>query len=1102
MNLNLSIIFFFLLCSSCSLIIPEEVELEFSKIPKEVDFNYHVKPILSDRCYSCHGPDEKTRKAGLRLDIEKIAFSKLQSGNRAFYSESLYKSEVAHRILSSDENEIMPPQDSNLFLNNKEKAIILKWIDQGAKWKEHWSFIKPLKHNTPKSTDELFIKNPIDNFVFKKLKENNLSFSEETTKGKILRRVSMDLTGLPPSIDEIDDFINDQRPEAYEKVVDRLLNSIASAEMLALDWMDLSRYADSHGLHADGLRTMWPWRDWVIESFSKNMPYDQFVTWQIAGDLLPNPTRDQILATAFNRNSPMTAEGGVIDEEWRLNYVFDRTETFSTAFLGLTVACAKCHDHKFDPISQKDYYQLTAFYNNINEIGMTGDDGDYGPLLALPAKETEEKLKTIENEILKKQKELKLKGKELDEFYSYANNLPKINSSEKNIFRALKRNNTIGYFPLDEIRETTKSEKKSKRIDGTKIEDVARVSIKKYIVDNNIFSSSDQLAKTVDGVKGNSLQFLIDGDYVLLEKIPNFEWTDSFSSSVWVNTNNLNPEKTQHILGTSGDKNNFTRGWDLYLDNKNHINIRFINTMPTNIIHLKTFNNIQLNKWIHLTFSYNGSGSAGGLNLYIDGKKTKLKIETDNLYKSMHPVSWSGIKKEKRAVRVGKSGRNSTGDNGKFRGKIDDVYFYSKEISPLEALSIYNSYAIKKKEEKEEKEELIKKHWIYNNPKITIIEKDLKKLREKWLQVMEPVLEVMVMREMDTPRETFLYNRGSYTEPLYAVDSKIPENLHKMDKNLPRNRLGLAKWLFSNDNPLTSRVTVNRYWQMIFGNGIVRTPTDFGVQGMLPTHPELLDWLSIYFMENNWNVKKLLKLMVMSHSYRQSSIVTKKMKEIDPDNLLLARSGSYRLPGEIIRDNALAVSGLLVKDIGGKSVKPYQPDGLWIEKSNFSIKLLNYKKTEGDSLYRRSLYTFIRRTSPPPSMNAFDATSREICTIKREITNTPLQALVLLNDPQFFEASRVLAERIQKEGGDTTLDQISYGFKLSTSRNPKPEELNLFHEFYNSQLKYYKSNPNEAMKVLSVGDSKFDRSLNRYKTAALTMVSNTILNHDETYMKR
>ena len=417
--------------SSCSLEVPEEISNQYSSLPEVVDFNYHVKPILSDRCYQCHGPDEKTRKAGLRLDIESLAFSKLESGKRAFSAGNLYKSESARRILHQDPDIVMPPPEANLQLTQREKAMILKWIEQGAEWKEHWSFLPP-QNKIPKSKDNT-LSHPIDMFVKNKLDQEGLDFSPKASKAILVRRLYFDLTGLPPSIEAVDEFINDNSEKAYENLVDRLLNTPAHAERMALDWIDLSRYADSHGLHADGIRTMWPWRDWVLKAFQENMPYDQFVTWQLAGDLIPEATQEQKLATAFNRNSPMTAEGGVIDEEWRLHYVFDRTETLSTAFMGLTVACAKCHDHKFDPISQKDYYQLTAFFNNIRELGMTGDDGEFGPLLPLTDEQTQSKLDQLNQSMSAIKKELAITSEELKQVYEYSDELVKKTKAQPNL---------------------------------------------------------------------------------------------------------------------------------------------------------------------------------------------------------------------------------------------------------------------------------------------------------------------------------------------------------------------------------------------------------------------------------------------------------------------------------------------------------------------------------------------------------------------------------------------------------------------------------------------------------------------------------------------
>ena len=1062
--------------------------VELDQIDRVVDFNYDVQPILSDRCYQCHGPDENSRRAGLRLDDEKIAFSKLSSGSKALVSGSLFKSEVAHRILSNDPEEVMPTPESKLLLTNKEKAIILKWIDQGAKWKDHWAFIPPEVNKT----NNILTKkesNPIDFFIENKLNENGLTFSEPAIKERLIRRVYFDLTGLPPSIEDVNNFKNDESPKAYEKIIDKLLASEENAERLTMDWLDLSRYADSHGLHADGLRTMWPWRDWVINAFKNNMPYDEFVTKQLAGDLLTNASRQDIIPTAFNRNTPMTAEGGVVDEEWRLNYVFDRTETFGTAFLGLTVMCAKCHDHKFDPISQRDYYELAAFFNQTKELGMTGDDGDFGPLLLLPEPNKEKTLNKIQEQISYKKKQLELKQNELFEIYSYVDQL-----NEKNNLESIERS-IIQNVSFENFKTV-----KKKSPDVSYIAQGNFSNQTSYIIDNKSNITSNEMPKISDGVVGTSFSFGNENDVLYLESVPNFESTDSFSGALWLNTEKRKKGFSQTIFGTTGGKNNYWRGWDLFLDDNNYINFRLISSLPENVIHVKSPDSLKINKWDHLAFTYDGSGEASGVKLFLNGNQIDQIVKTDNLYKSIKPVSSSGIRKERRSVKVGESYDGSSGDNRIFKGKMDELFIFNKSLSSFEIKTLFNKYDIDKKLISNE---LKREHLVLENNEQIKIQKEISKLKKQWLNEVSDVTEIMVMEDMKEPRQSFLYDRGQYTNKSYEVFANTPSVLPKFSEDLPRNRLGLAKWLFEDKNPLTSRVTANRYWQLIFGKGIVSSPEDFGLQGMLPSNAELLDFLANFLVNEDWDIKKLIKLMVTSSTYKQSSSINQKYAEIDPNNIYLWRSNSYRLPAEMIRDNALAASGLLVKKTGGKSVKPYQPDGLWREKSNFSIKLLDYKISETEEdLYRRSLYTFLRRTSPPPSMSVFDAPSREVCTVKREITNTPLQALVLLNDPQFVEASRVLAERIQIEESGSIKKSIEYGFQLCTSRMPSSEELQILKEFYDNQYKKFKSNPKLADQIFKNGRKKRNRSLDKYKTAALTLVANTMLNHDEAYLKR
>ncbi|MEO1011638.1 MAG: DUF1553 domain-containing protein [Bacteroidota bacterium] len=1059
-----------ILAASCTSDVPKDIENAYGQLPEIVDFNFHVKPILSDRCFACHGPDANTRKARLRLDLEQEAFSRLPTGNHAFVSGKPGKSESVIRMLSNDPELVMPPPESHLSLTAREKATIMKWIEQGARWKPHWAFIAPKEIEVPlKASKEWATHNEIDLFIQQKLKQKGFVPSPQADKERLLRRVSIDLTGLPPTLAQIDAFLQDRNPGSYERIVDQLLATDAYAERLTLEWMDLARYADSNGKHADGWRMMWPWRDWVINAFKQNMPYDRFVTWQLAGDLLPNATQEQKLATAFNRNHPITSEAGAIEEENRLGYVWDRVETVGTSFMGLTVACARCHDHKFDPISQKDYYQMTAFFDNIRELGVSANDLNAGPVMPLIEEGTQQVLDSLKIKIHEKEQVLELTKKELQGLKTYLKNLP-LNFEE---------NGQLGYYPFDKVSQT-------KNKDG------------RYTVDSNTKVGIRAKPVLIDGKKNRALEFTGEYDEVYIDDAPNFEWTDPFSASLWINTKKREIGKTQTLLGTVGGKNSLWRGWDFYLDSLNHLNARLVSALPHNLIHVRSKDSIKKHIWQHVAFSYDGSGKAKGLKLFIGGRETPMDTRYDRLYKSIKTIQDKEHTLYKRSIKVARNYSFSTGDDGIFQGKIDDIRLYDRILTPKEVHYLYTEDSL----QASKKNDPAPEYWVNQAEKIDLMNKELKKLRNKWLSFMTPVPEVMVMEEMPEQRPTYAYARGDYEQPMYEVTAAVPEILPSMAADFPKNRLGLSQWFFSPENPLTARVAVNRYWQMLFGKGLVGTPEDFGVQGSLPTHPQLLDWLSVYFMENGWDIKKLLKLMVMSHTYRQSSLIGEEMNEKDPNNEFLARSNSYRLSAEIIRDNALAASGLLVQQVGGESVLPYQPKNLWIEKSNFSHKLLRYKESGGDSLYRRGLYTFIRRSSPHPAMLAFDAPSRDICTIKRENTNTPLQALVLLNDVQFVEASKILAERMQTEAGNSLEDQIIHGFRLAISRFPKQREINILKELFKAQKERFSIYPNEADELLKVGEKRIKKSLDPSKTAALTMVANTILNHNETYIKR
>ncbi len=1077
---------------ACQPPIPKEIAQAYEELPEKVDFNFHIKPILADRCYKCHGPDDNAREAEFRLDLEDEAFAKLEkSGGRAFVKGNTGKSVAWQRITSDDSEFHMPPPESNLSLSAKEKALITKWIKQGAEWKEHWAFISTEKPEIPEVEGNTI--NLIDNFVLQKVYENGLTPSEEAGKERLIRRVTMDLTGLPPTIDETDQFLSDDSPRAYEELVDRLLTTDAHAERMALEWLDIARYGDTQGMHFDGERYIWPWRDWVIRAFKRNLPYDDFITWQIAGDLLPNASRDQKLATAFHRNHPATSEGGVPDEEFRQKYVMDRTNTTATAFLGLTLECATCHDHKFDPISQKEYYQMSSFFNNLREIGMVSElrnvspeTGGYvlasGPVLLLPEQETEQQLTELSKKIEQNRKQQELTKNQVvavkDFMEAVAN-------------KAIKPPNPDAEYAFESL-----------RLHKEKVGVVHRIQNNSPIdkmVDNDPKAVACGNLEIVPGRIGNALRSANEVDMVFLKDVGYFELNEPYSAGAWIHTEKEGENQT--IMGTQWIVGGGWRGWDFYLDSLRRPTIKVVSIWPHNYIQITAENAVPKEEWKHVFFTYDGSAKASGLQLYINGKKVKSFTNYDNLYRSIIHKSW--VKMEgwrERPVIVFRSGRYHTGENGVFKGSIDQVKIFRQYLSPLEVAALF---------ERETNSELNKEifdqddyvlHYLNrNHTDFQSLTKELRQLLAKKLALMSTVPEITVMADMPTPRKTFVLNRGQYNQPTEEVEAGTPQKIMSFPEDLPKNRLGLAQWLVDERNPLTARVTVNRYWQMIFGNGIVDTPHDFGTQGALPTHPELLDWLALYLIDSGWDVRDLLKKMVMSATYRQSSMVSSEHKEKDAKNLFLARSPSYRLQAEMIRDNALAASGLLTKKVGGPSVKPYQPEDVW----DFGVLISGkYEEDSGEDLYRRSMYTYIRRTTPHPAMVAFDAPNRLVCIAKRENTNTPLQALVLLNDPQFVEASRVLAQRMQKEVGDGYEEQITHGFRLLCGRKPGSKEMKIMKDQYRFAMESYEKDPSKAADIINVGEFPYDESLDKTETAALAVVANTMMNFDEAYMKR
>ena len=1023
----------------------------------KVDFARDVLPILSDKCFHCHGPADEGRKAKLRLDTQEGAFRVNKDGVANIVKGQPDKSEMIVRVLSKDENEVMPPPDSHRTLTEDQKQTLKRWVEQGAPWGKHWAFTEITAVTPPKVKNTRVINNPIDQFIMARLQQEQLKPSLEASKEQLIRRATFDLTGLPPTLEEIDAFLKDKSPNAYEKVVDRLLQSPAYGEQMAREWLDLARYADTFGYQADVDMNMYPWRDWVIKAFNENLPYDQFITWQIAGDLLPKATRDQKLATAFNRLHRQTNEGGSIDEEFRNEYVSDRVHTVGTAFLSLTLECARCHDHKYDPITQKDYYSLGAFFNSIDESGLYSHftRATPTPALNLYKGDQEEKHNALKAQIEAKQAEWK----------KIASGANARFEAWKNPGAAIIAPKPVASYAFEDIKGN-----KTPNAQGTN----AAVLV--------------ESPKSVAGHSGQALQFSGDNE-VECRSAGEFKRTDAFSFTLW-----LKPTEKQaravvfHRSRAWSDSG--SRGYELVLEDGKPF-FGLIHFWPGNAIAIRAKDALPLNEWSHLTVTYDGSSKAVGLALYLNGKKQSVEMVRDNLYRDIiHRAEWGDA--DAGNIYLTLAGRFR--DNGFKGGLIDEFAVYEVALTELEVASLTGLGGNQVVGD----DKLLSYYLQRVDTEAKKAAAELKKVREEENALVNGVQEIMVMQDMGKQRQAFLLKRGNYDAPGEPVSPNTPEGILPFAKDYPRNRLGLAKWMTDPRNPLTARVAVNRIWKLHFGRGLVATVEDFGAQSQRPTHPELLDWLADHYIKSGWDRKALHKLILMSATYRQTSVPTKEQLAKDPENLLLARGPRHRLAAEQIRDEALAVSGLLNPIIGGQSVKPYQPAGLWEESGTGKT----YVQDKGDKLYRRSLYTFWRRTSPPPSMVSFDATSREICTAKREITSTPLQALVLLNDPQFVEASRVLAEKLVKAEPKAVDQRIRTSFRLLTGRTPDKDEVKILQSLYAEQKARFAKNNEAAQKLIKTGETKPDATLETADVAATTILVSAVMNFDEFVMKR
>jgi hypothetical protein len=978
-----------------------------------IDFQREIRPLLSDNCFQCHGPDPNTRMAGLRLDLKDTALAVISSGK-------LYQ-----RITAADPARRMPPERSHKSLTPQQIAKVKAWIDAGAPWKEHWSFRPPVKAAAPVVRNNTWPRNPIDRFILAKLEAKGLAPAPTADNRTLIRRVALDLTGLPPTPAEIEAFLSDHSPSSYEHMVDRYLASPHYGEHRARYWLDAARYGDTHGIHVDNYREIWPYRDWVIAAFNRNQPFDQFATEQLAGDLLPHATLDQRIATGFVRCGVSTNEAGIIEDEYAEIYAKDRADTMGAVFLGLTVGCATCHDHKFDPLTQRDFYSLGAFFRNTTQKVMDGNAPDPPPTLVVPKPEDRAEYERLSTRLLAVQKEM--------------NDASRAAANDFDAWLRTRHPVTVK-APLSAGAE----------LFTTEVKDLPRE----------------------------------------VPKAPRLDAEKPFSISV----NFFFPKAEQsYVIAEQNNPKDKNRGWIIDVGAR-VIGLRLTGDGGRNIeIRAGHLQQLQHGTWNSLVVTYDGTRRQSGLNLYLNGHSI--------------PTQGRGNQNVEFAGDIGVDGPLVLGRSFA-DGAISDFRIFNREISETEAQLMSRWPSIQSALRQETGDLTPEAHdalltWFLQNEfapyrKLAgeqyALSKEVQAVARRGAITL-----VLEERTVQKPFAHVLY-RGAYDQKRQRVDAGTPAVLPPMTSSMPRNRLGFARWLFTDEHPLTARVTVNRMWQELFGTGIVKTADDFGSQGEPPSHPELLDWLAVDFREHGWDVKRFYKQVMMSATYRQAAQVTPDKLAKDPENRLLSRGARFRLDGESIRDYALAASGLLSPQIGGPSVRPYQPDGVWEAVAMNGSNTRFYKRDSGDGLYRRSLYTFWKRSAPPASMEIFNAPTRENCTVRRERTNTPLQALVTMNDVQFVEAAKELAERSMQTAADLN-GQLDYIATRLLARPLSHKERTIATNSYAQFRSYYAKHENEAAKLLGAGERKPDPALPRQDYAAMTMLTNELLNLDEVLSK-
>ncbi len=1026
----------------------------------KLEYNRDIRPILAENCFACHGADSAARKAELRLDRREKA-----TEGMVIVPGKPKESELVTRILSTDPEEQMPPPKTKKSLTAEQKEILQRWIAEGAEYQPHWSFLPPNRPALPAVKEMAWVRNPIDQFVLAKLESLGLTPAPEADRRTLARRLSLDLTGLPPAPETVDAFVNDKSADAYEKYVDKLLKSPYWGEHRGRYWLDAARFADTHGIHFDNYREIWAYRNEVINAFNRNQTFDQFTIEQIAGDLLPNRTLDQQIASGFNRCNITTNEGGTIPEEYLVLYTRDRTETVSQVWMGLTAGCAVCHDHKFDPLSQREFYEMAAFFNNTTQNAMDGNVQDTPPIVAVPQPEDRARWDALGGEIDAARKLVearKLEARPAFETWLTAATPESISAS----------------VPTKELILQAKfSEGKGKQV--------------QFDIDGKSREVTlTETAKWQAGLSGTSA-LESQGTACEVADVGDFEKDQAFTISAWVK---LPANDSQGAIAARMDNANNYRGWDFWVQRR-QVGTHIINAWPQDGLKVVGKAQIPGNEWTHVAVSYDGTAKAAGVKVFYNGQPQETLVENDKLQNTI-----------KTTVPF-KIGQRNTSEP--LSGvQIQELRIYKRALAVAEVESMAKSTrfagilakAADQRTDAEKNE--VYPWWLAGQDqpfqertaKVSGLEREQSTLKSR-------ASIAHVMQEKGNGAMAFILNRGEYDKRRDEVKPGTPAVLPPFPAAAPRNRLGFAQWLLSAEHPLTTRVTVNRYWQELFGVGLVRTAGDFGVTGELPANQELLDWMAVEFRESGWDVKKFYKLLVTSATYRQAAITTPVKLDKDPQNRLLSRGPRFRMDAEMVRDYALSASGLLVEKLGGPSVKPYQPDGVWEAVAMYGSNTRDYRRDKGESLYRRSLYTFWKRSAPPASMEIFNAPNRETCTVRRERSNTPLQALVTLNDPQFVEAARHLAELALTTGGDSTETRLSaIGVRL-LARPFRANEIEVLKSSLSDLMQYYRLHEAEAKELVKVGESKPTDRMDVPTLAAWTMLVNEVMNLDEVLNK-